>query len=157
VDGGSLTLLLVHLAATGLMTGLIWFVQVVHYPLFAAVPADEFAAYERAHVSRTGALVGPIMLAEAASVAGILLLAPAGVPRWMAWAGLAMLAVLWISTFAVQVPLHRRLESGHDADVIRRLVLTNWLRTVFWSMRGALATWMLIAFVGAAASPSGPA
>lgn len=152
MDRVSLALLLVHLAATGLMTGLIWFVQVVHYPLFAAVPAEGFGAFERAHVARTGRLVGPIMLAEAASVAGIMLLAPAGVPRWMAWAGLAMLAVVWISTFAVQVPLHQRLESGQDPDVIRRLVATNWVRTLVWSLRGALAAWMLIAFVGSASS-----
>jgi hypothetical protein len=39
----------VHLAATAAMVGLIWFVQVVHYPLFASVGADEFVAYENAH------------------------------------------------------------------------------------------------------------
>lgn len=30
-------LLLVHAAATWAMVGLVWFVQVVHYPLFAQV------------------------------------------------------------------------------------------------------------------------
>ena len=33
-------LLLLHAAATLFMTGLIWFVQVVHYPLFARVGED---------------------------------------------------------------------------------------------------------------------
>ena len=36
---------LVHLLATTTMAGLIWFVQVVHYPLFAHVPASASAAY----------------------------------------------------------------------------------------------------------------
>ena len=37
-------ILLGHLAATLFMVGVIWFVQVVHYPLFAKVGATAFAA-----------------------------------------------------------------------------------------------------------------
>ncbi len=36
-------LLTSHLVATAAMVGLIWFVQVVHYPLFAAVGSGGFA------------------------------------------------------------------------------------------------------------------
>ena len=39
---------IVHVLATWFMTGVIWFVQVVHYPLMARVGAEGFAAYERA-------------------------------------------------------------------------------------------------------------
>ena len=35
--------LLVHLLATAFMTGLIWFVQLVHYPLMKEVAATGFA------------------------------------------------------------------------------------------------------------------
>ena len=38
-------LLLVSLATTIFMTGLIWFVQVVHYAMFANVGLDPFTAY----------------------------------------------------------------------------------------------------------------
>lgn len=47
-------LLTTHLFATAAMVGLIWFVQVVHYPLFASVGADGFTDYETAHRRRTG-------------------------------------------------------------------------------------------------------
>ena len=57
--------LLAHVAATAAMTGLIWFVQLVHYPLFARVGVADFTAYEREHVRRTGLLVAPLMLLEA--------------------------------------------------------------------------------------------
>ena len=36
--------LLTHLAATLYMVGVIWFVQVVHYPLFARAGAEGFAS-----------------------------------------------------------------------------------------------------------------
>jgi hypothetical protein len=36
----------------------------------------------------------------------------------------------------LQVPLHQKLSSGFDAAVHRRLVATNWWRTVGWTLRG---------------------
>ena len=54
----SLPVLLVHFAATFYMVGLVWFVQRVHYPLYASVGSQQFPAYEGAHVSRTSPVVG---------------------------------------------------------------------------------------------------
>ena len=125
---------LAHAAATLFMTGVIWFVQVVHYPLFGRVGAAEFAAYEREHARRTGWVVGPAMLIELALA--LALAARGGV---LAWTGLALLAVIWISTAFVQVPLHRRLERGADPAAQRRLVGTNWIRTTAWTARAAVA------------------
>ena len=34
--------LIIHAAATWFMVGLIWFVQIVHYPMFANVGRDSF-------------------------------------------------------------------------------------------------------------------
>ena len=51
----------VHLVATCWMAGLIWLVQVVHYPLFAHVGAEAFPAFHALHV-RWISPVGPIRL-----------------------------------------------------------------------------------------------
>lgn len=64
-------LLLAHAAATWAMVGLIWFVQVVHYPLFAAVDAAESPVYARLHQRRTTWVVGPPMLVERATATWI--------------------------------------------------------------------------------------
>jgi hypothetical protein len=56
---------------------------------------------------------------------------------------IALLAVNWLSTFLVQVPLHARLGTGFDAAAHRRLVLSNSLRTLAWTGRGVLALVML--------------
>ena len=42
--------LLVHLAATLVMLGVIWFVQIVYYPLFSRVGSGGFALYSDAHL-----------------------------------------------------------------------------------------------------------
>jgi hypothetical protein len=126
-----------HAAATLFMTGVIWFVQVVHYPLFGRVGAQEFAAYAREHADRTGRVVGPAMAVELALALALAARAGAGA---LAWAGLALLAVIWGSTALVQVPLHRRLAAGPDHAAQRRLVRTNWIRTAAWTARAVIAT-----------------
>jgi hypothetical protein len=52
--------------------------------------------------------------------------------------------VIQVSTVVLQVPEHSALSTEHDARRIRRLVLTNWVRTIGWSTRGALAVVMLV-------------
>ena len=135
-------LLLTHAGATLFMVGVIWFVQVVHYPLFSGVGDAGFSAYERQHARRTGWVVGAPMLVELATAVA----AAWCVGGTIAFAGLALLAAIWASTGLWQVPAHRRLEAGFDAAVHRRLVTTNWLRTVAWSARGVVA----LALLGAA-------
>jgi hypothetical protein len=140
----SLAILLVHAAATLFMVGVIWFVQVVHYPLFSRVGPREFASYERAHTRRTGWIVGPPMIAEAGSALLLLTpLRPDDLGPGLPGLGLLLLAAIWLATALLQVPAHRRLEQGFDAGVHRRLVVTNWIRTVLWTLRGILALALL--------------
>jgi len=128
-----------NLAATWFMVGLIWFVQVVHYPLFAAVPAGEpFAAYHRQHVRRTTWVVAPVMLVELVTAVALLLARPAFLSARVAWAGLARLTVAWLSTALLQVPRHNELARSYVDSCQAALCRTNWLRTMAWTARGAL-------------------
>ena len=68
---------------------------------------------------------------------------PAGTPPTLAWIGVALLAIVWISTAALQVPAHTRLLTGLDGSVVRRLVASNWIRTIAWSARAIVAIAML--------------
>jgi hypothetical protein len=135
--------LLLHAASTLWMTGLIWFVQVVHYPLFALVGASGFATYEHAHTTRTTLVVGPPMLLELATTVALLGLASDVVPRSAAWTGAALLAVIWLSTALLQVPQHSLLSLGFDARASEFLVQSNWIRTIGWSLRAVLALWLV--------------
>lgn len=135
--------LLIHAAATLYMTGLIWFVQVVHYPLMAKVGAEGYPDYQRAHERLTTWAVGPPMLVELACALWLAVAPPPGIAPWLAYTGLTLVAALWLCTAFLQVPRHRELENGFDTTAHRRLVQSNRLRTAIWSLRGVLALWMI--------------
>ncbi|MEM9189658.1 MAG: hypothetical protein AAGF12_10815 [Myxococcota bacterium] len=129
---------LVHAMATMFMVAVIWFVQLVHYPLFAKVGAASFGEFERAHVSKISLIVVPAMLVELASAVGLVMIRTPGVRLWESWLGLALLLFIWATTFFVQVPIHEQLGQGFDPSTIRRLVGSNWFRTIAWTGRGVL-------------------
>ncbi len=136
---------LIHFAATLMMVGIIWFVQIVHYPLFGKVGGDKFREYEKLHTQQTGRIVGPLMILELFSGVILLWLRPVNVPVTALWAGLILLLIIWASTFFIQVPLHRQLIKGFDKQAHRRLLQTNWVRTIAWSLRGIVLFWGLVA------------
>ena len=133
-------LLPLQLLTTLAMFGLIWFVEIVHYPLFLHVGAQEFPAYEAAHANRTTYVVAPLMLVELATALLLLLprLRPSVISASGAWIGASLLAVIWLSTALLQVPLHNRLQAGYSAELIRNLIATNWIRTAAWTARAIL-------------------
>ena len=132
-------LLLVHAAATWYMTGLIWLVQVVHYPLLARVGAAGYRDYQLAHQSLITLIAGPAKLVELATA--VLLLFQRRDPWTLA--GVALLAVIWGSTALLQIPLHNALSTGFDPEIHARLVHTNWIRTIGWTVRSLLALYLL--------------
>ena len=81
-------LLIAQLASTLPLVGLIWTIQLVHYPLFELV------------------------------------------------------AIIWVSTALIQVPCHNRLVDGFHQPSHRRLVDSNWIRTIAWSLRGGVVVVM---------------
>lgn len=144
-----------HLLATLAMTGLIWFVQLVHYPMMALISAEGFCAYERDHMRRTTWVVAPLMLVELATAVTLAALAFMGdstAAQALAMGGLALLAIIWISTATLQVPCHRRLCNGRCDATISRLVRTNWLRTAAWTLRSVVAIVMLVLALNGAAA-----
>lgn len=131
--------LILQLASTAYMTGLIWFVQIVHYPLFAAVGRESFQQYEARHMPLTTWVVAPGMLVEAGACAWLAV----HLPGSLSLIGFALLMIIWIATAAASVPCHNRLLKGFDSRTHRRLVETNWIRTAAWTGRLAVSILML--------------
>ncbi len=139
-------LLFIQILATAMMTGIIWFVQIVHYPLFLKVPSEGFVSYEQSHTVRTGFVVAPLMLIELGTAILLLLLTVTSAGKLtiglspLYLGALGCLILIWASTFLVQVPLHGLLEHRADNKAMMLLVSTNWIRTIFWSIRLGLLT-----------------
>lgn len=127
-----------HLAVTWFLTGLIWTVQRVHYPYLSYTSGSSFVEAHTFHTRRIGELVVPLMLVEMAGAALLCWRIPHFVPPREAWIGLALVGIVWGSTALLQVPEHQTLGRGPDPAALRRLVLTNWVRTVAWTVRALL-------------------
>jgi hypothetical protein len=143
---GSLVLLICAVS-TWFMTGLIWFVQFVHYPLFDRVGRAEFRDYHEAHSRLTTRIVIVPMILELATSAVLVVRPAVGPSPFLAWAGLAAAVICWASTGWIQVPLHGRLALGYDVSSWRMLVNTNAIRTVAWTFHAVIVTIMLAGLI----------
>ena len=126
------------------MSGLVWLIQLVHYPMFALVPPSVFEEYEMQHQRRIAPLVVPAMLMDLASSWAVALSPDPLMPWWLQWALPSLTVGTWLSTFLLSVPCHNHLSKvGYDAATIRRLVATNWPRNLMWTLKSALCLWWL--------------
>ena len=132
--------LVVHLVATLLMVGIIWMVQVVHYPLMAFTGPEHAPRYQQLHVRRMAWLVTPIMIVEATCSVWLFL----NMEGWLFSTGIALLAGIWLVTLMVSVPSHNVLVERFDSSIHRRLVSSNALRAALWTSRGVLALSMVV-------------
>ena len=136
--------LIAQVLSTLWLAGMIWTIQVLHYPLFDLVGTDGFAAYEAAHSSRISLLLLGPWAVQGVCTAWVLLANPAGVPRWLVFLGAALAATTVAVTVLVSVPQHQLLGDGFDAVAQARLVSTNWWRTAAWTGHGLVAVAMLV-------------
>ena len=76
-------------------------------------------------VARMTCVVAPLMLLEAGTALLLVFAPPPEVSYLLIWGGAALLAIIWLSTALLQIPLHRRLSAGWDPQAARRLVATQ--------------------------------
>ncbi len=134
---------LAHAASTWMMVGVIWLIQLNHYPLMALVGPDGYIEYQRRHMRLISFVVGPPMLVEGITMLAIAAGLVDGVSIAAGLGGLVLGAVAYGSTALWFAPAHGRLSTGFDADLHRRLVHANWIRTVAWTGRGAFALYVV--------------
>ena len=135
-------LMMLNFSVTLYMIGVIWMVQLVHYPLMASVGPDVFVRYQARHVRMMTFVVGPAMLVEVITMV-LILASSVGIQFWLSVVGFALIGVIWLSTAFLQVPCHAKLEKGFDPETHRFLVQSNWIRTIAWTLRGSLMNWMI--------------
>lgn len=136
-----------HAAATLVMVGLIWVVQVVHYPLFENVGAEAYPGYQSRHIDRIGALLVVPWGLEGVSIVALLVVAKERLMRRLAIAGAALMGLILAVTMIWAAPVHGELLDGFDAEQHDRLLASNLVRTLLWTARGVVAVamiWLLL-------------
>ncbi len=117
-----------------MLVGIIWIIQRVHYPAFKYVGSAKADDFHHMHTLNITPIVAPLMVAELILVCYEVYIGSHSV----AWIYLLLVLIIWGSTFGIQVPLHNRLSSSYKGDEVERLIKTNWIRTVAWSVKLAV-------------------
>ena len=127
------------LGLTLYMSGMIWSMQILEYPLFALVGLKEFPAYHQRHNRGLPFMVIlPSILAFLSAVA-LIFTRPTRLPLWLSVVIAALDVFIILATVVREAPLHGRLDQeGYSAEVIRKLVLGNWIRTILWTANALL-------------------
>lgn len=132
------SIFLIHFSATWFMVGLIWFIQLVHYPLLGDVSKYRTAAYHHTHMRLATWVVAPAMLVEFLSGVFLVCCPPDYFALPLGITGLALLIIIWLSSAFLQAPRHKWLAEKYDQSTHQSLVASNWVRTISWSCRGLL-------------------
>ncbi|MEK7722746.1 MAG: hypothetical protein AAB336_00185 [Acidobacteriota bacterium] len=142
-------ILIVNLASTLYLTGVIWLIQLVQYPFFAQVGRENFQEYHASHTFWITPVVAPAMILELITSVFLILYPPENIDGKLIWLALFLTLTVWLSTFFLQVPMHEKLAQGFDAEAHRFLVNSNWIRTIAWTLRSGLVCyflWKLVRF-----------
>ncbi|MDA0345902.1 MAG: hypothetical protein O3C43_10525 [Verrucomicrobia bacterium] len=127
-----------HVFSTLLMTGIVWFVQMVHYPFLNFVAEEKRREAAEFHQHRTSQVVLPIMIIEL--VTAVTLLGSSWMMRYgqTIWINLGLLLLTWGVTFFRFMPLYKQLLGGFDSNLVKALKSANWVRTSLWTVRSVL-------------------
>lgn len=121
----------VHFLSTSIMVGIIWVIQLLHYPAFHFIKESDYVEFQHFHMQRISFIVVPVMILELFSAfmlvyylrSNLLILC------------LIILLFIWLITFVFFTKLHQSLLDGYDKKIVDKLVKINWSRTVLWSLR----------------------
>jgi hypothetical protein len=131
---------LIQLITCAFLTGLIWVIQLVHYPSFHYVDRKKFLAFNQYHQAAITVIVLPMMIFELFSAMALFYLYP---KQPILQISLLLVIIIWLSTFFLSVPCHNKLLKEKKSETIKTLVKTNWIRTVAWSIRLGLASYLV--------------
>ena len=123
-----------QIAVTGYLVGLIWLIQLIHYPAFRHIESSCWSQFHKAHSAALGLLAGGPMIISL--LVGVWLVYTVGDVRQYVVMGCEIFA--WLVTFGLSVPEHTRLAKGKDGAAIARLIRWNWLRTLAWTVKLAV-------------------
>ena len=129
---------LFNLVLSFIAVGLIWTIQLVHYPSMSFISKDKFPEYHNFHSIRISILAMPLMFTEMVTSIMLFYQNFSNTFYIVFFSNLIIVILIWCSTFLIQVPLHNSLSKEKDIEKLSRLVHTNWIRTILWTVRSAL-------------------
>ena len=123
--------LALNLLCSLLLTGAVWFFQMVHLPGFDEVGKKQFRLYMREHLMNLMTFALPLMIVE--GVASLWLIV--AMPSIEATIGLVATIGVWVTLGMLHLPEYRALAIDKDRKALKKLNFANWVLTAVWSVR----------------------
>lgn len=121
----------VHIIVTSMLVAIIWIIQVLHYPTFRFIDSDKEMEFHRFHTFSISPIVAPLMVLELVIVSLNIYLDLSTFTLGL----FTLVIIIWLSTFLIQVPIHKRLSIKYKITLVNRLIRTNWIRTICWTVK----------------------
>jgi len=110
---------------------LIWIIQRIVYPSFLHYNSDKLISWHNIYTKRFSAIVIPLMFGQL-GIAFYQLITEVSL---YAVISLAIISLIWISTFRIFVPIHANISKGNgNQQMLTTLVHKNWIRTILWTL-----------------------
>ena len=136
------SMLAMHLALASIMVGVIWVIQLVHYPSFRFTDKEKYVSFQIFHMRNISFIVVPVMILEFLS--GLLLVLYHSNHESLLRISFILLLIIWLVTALFFAQIHQKLSKGYDETLVRNLVSLNWIRTLLWTIRTIIITYCLI-------------
>ena len=124
--------LMIHIISTSIMVGVIWVIQLVHYPSFKYVNESDYIIFQKYHMSNISNIVFPVMFTELITALIILFF---GEKSLFFVLSLICLFLIWVMTGVLFTKYHSILKEGKDLMIIEKMIKANWIRALLWTMR----------------------
>ncbi|MAI87886.1 MAG: hypothetical protein CMF98_01970 [Candidatus Marinimicrobia bacterium] len=126
-------ILFFHFFLTFFMTGIIWLIQLIHYPSFSFIDKNMYSKFQTFHMNRISFLVGPIMILELLSGFYLLLFFYSESNFFVI--NFILNILILTMTIIVFGTIHKKLIEGFKFSLFAKLISMNWIRTILWSMK----------------------
>ena len=132
-----------HLIFSAIMVGVIWVIQLVHYPSFHFIDKNIYGSFQNFHMNKISLIVVPVMILELAT--GVLLLI-INSKNILIIISFSILVLIWGITGLFLSDAHGKLITGYDELIVNKLVSMNWIRTFLWTLKMLLLTYLLYTY-----------
>lgn len=133
-----------NLCASVFMTGIIWFIQFVQYPLLNHISSFDFSCYFKKYISRISWIIYSVMIFEiffALWLSFMPLQSKLQIPVLITY---ILLALASLNTFLIQTPLNQKLQIGFDKTLLSKILFYNRIRLFSCALRTMILCWIIL-------------
>lgn len=135
--------LLLNLISTLLIAGVLWFIQLVHFPLINEMPAKNMVNNGYYHMQKILGIINLLFIIDFITIVFLLLLVNSDLSATLMLINILIFLFTVILTRITFLPIHQNLSKNPNSFLISKLINLNWIRTLVWSLK---VLFMLIIF-----------